>query len=212
MRVVVPPRIDAKASDIQLRTRYGLNLLAISRQGRRSVKRLRSTAIKAGDVLLMQGDREALSGFSFEFGCVPLATRDIRVPQKRQALAAALIMGAAICASALNLLPTAVSFAAAVLVFLALRIVPPRTAYQVVDWPVVVLLASMLPVAGAMASTGAADLIARFLLANRPSDRCFGNSSGSSDAHMGMAAVEMKTNLSAQAKKPCETIVSTLFP
>jgi len=45
-----------------------------------------------------------------------------------------------------------------------LRIVPLRSVYTAVDWPVVILLAAMLPVAGAMASTGAADLLARFLL------------------------------------------------
>ncbi|NIN35335.1 MAG: hypothetical protein GTO60_09680, partial [Gammaproteobacteria bacterium] len=49
------------ATDIHLRTRYGLNLLAISRQGRRTIKRLRMTQIQAGDVLLMQGTTEALS-------------------------------------------------------------------------------------------------------------------------------------------------------
>ena len=156
--------IGRSASDIQLRTRYGLNLLAISRQGRRSIKRLRSTLLQAGDVILMQGTLESLSGFSSQFDCVPLATRNIRVPRTEQAVAAGLIMATAIGVSALNILPAAVSFAAAVLVFMAVRIVPPRTVYQVIDWPVIVLLAAMLPVAGAMASTGAADLIADFLL------------------------------------------------
>src|SRR5690606_7585362 len=37
--------IGRSATGIQLRTRYGLNLLAISRQGHRSIKRLRSTDI-----------------------------------------------------------------------------------------------------------------------------------------------------------------------
>ena len=156
--------IGRTARDIQLRTRYGLNLLAISRQGRRSVKRLRSTPIHAGDVILMQGALEALSGFSSRFGCIPLAARDIRVPNKKQAVSASLIMISAIAVSALNIFPAAVSFAAAVLIFLAARIVPFRTVYDVIDWPVIVLLAAMLPVAGAMASTGAAGLIARFLL------------------------------------------------
>ena len=38
--------------------------------------------------------------------------------------------------------------------------------YAAVDWPVVVLLGAMLPLAGAMADTGTADLIANFLLAS----------------------------------------------
>jgi di/tricarboxylate transporter len=139
-------------------------LLAISRRGRRTIKRLRSTAIQPGDVLLMQGSPEALSGFAIEFGCAPLAARDIRVPKKGQALQAALIMVAAVAAAALGLAPVAVSFATGVLVLMALRIISLRSVYQNVDWPVIVLLGAMLPVAGAMSSTGAADLIARFLL------------------------------------------------
>jgi di/tricarboxylate transporter len=47
---------------------------------------------------------------------------------------------------------------------MALRTVPPRAVYEAVDWPVIVLLAALLPVAGAMASTGTADLLARFML------------------------------------------------
>ena len=156
--------IGRSARDMELRTRFGINLLAISRRGHRSIKRLRSTPIQAGDVLLMQGSIEALSGFAAEFGCVPLATRDIRVPKKGEALKATLVMVAAVAAAALGLVPVAVSFATGVLALMALRIVSPRSVYQAVDWPVIVLLGAMLPVAGAMASTGAADLIAGFLL------------------------------------------------
>ena len=156
--------IGRSAQDMELRTRFGINLLAISRRGRRTIKRLRSTTILPGDVLLMQGSLEALSGFAIEFGCAPLAARDIRVPKKGQALQAALIMVAAVAAAALGLASVAVSFATGVLTLMALRIVSLRSVYQNVDWSVIVLLGCMLPVAGAMSSTGAADLIARFLL------------------------------------------------
>lgn len=156
--------LGSSASDIQLRTRYGINLLAVSRQGRRSVKRLRFTEIKAGDVLLMQGVPEAISGFAADFGCIPLASRDIRVPVKGHAIMAALIMLAAVIVAGLGILPVAISFGAAVLSYMALRIVPPRTAYDAVDWSVIVLLAAMLPVANAMATTGAADVLANWLM------------------------------------------------
>lgn len=156
--------VNRSAAHIQLRTRYGINLLAISRRGRRSIKRLRSTLIQAGDVLLMQGIPEALSGFAAEFGCLPLAARDIRVPKKGQALTAALVMILSVGATALGLLPAAVSFAAGALAFVALGIVPIRSVYTAIDWPVIILLGAMLPVADAMASTGTADLISHFLL------------------------------------------------
>ena len=166
--VVMPNALltGRSAKSIDLRSRYGVNLLAISRQGRRSIRRLRSTPIEAGDVLLMQGAPEALSGFASMFGCLPLAARDIRVPKKGQALTAALIMAAAVGAAAFGLFPVAILFALAVAAYVVIGIVPLRSLYTTVDWPVIVLLAAMLPVANAVATTGTADMIARFLLDN----------------------------------------------
>lgn len=158
--------VNRSATNIEMRTRYGINLLAISRQGKRSVKRLRSTLIKDGDVLLLQGIPESLSGFASQFGCLPLAARNIRVPKSGQVLISSLIMATAVAAVAFGILPAAVSFAAGALAFAIFGIVPLRSIYTSIDWPVVVLLAAMLPVANAMSTTGAADLIAQFLLDN----------------------------------------------
>jgi len=164
--VVMPTStlIGRSARSVQLRTRFGLNLLAISRQGRRSIRRLRSIALRAGDVLLMQGPPDALAAFAGEFGCVPLAKRAIRIPDKSKVVIATTVMALAIAAAALGLLPAAIAFAAGVLVFMALRVVPLRKVYESIDWPVIVLLAALMPVAGAMASTGAADVLAQMLL------------------------------------------------
>ncbi|MEQ9395634.1 SLC13 family permease [Haliea sp.] len=152
------------ASDIQLRTRYGLNLLAVSREGSRARTRLRTMSIRPGDLLLMQGPAEGTGEFAGDFGLVPLAQRELRIPNKRKALLASGVMVLAIGGAAFGLLPAAVSFALGVLASMALRTVPPRSVYNAIDWPVVVLLAALIPVAGAMASTGTADLIANFLL------------------------------------------------
>lgn len=152
------------ASDILLRTRYGINLLALSREGRRSMKRLRSVAIQSGDLLLMQGPPEAIGEFAADNSCVPLAERELRIPDKRKAAEASIIMALAVGAAAFGLLPAAIAFAAGVLASMVLRTVPPRAVYGAIDWPVIVLLGALIPVADAMASTGTADLIARFLL------------------------------------------------
>ncbi|MCZ4315945.1 SLC13 family permease [Comamonadaceae bacterium G21597-S1] len=154
------------ASDIRLRTVYGLNLLALSRQGQRSMRRLRAMAIRPGDLLLMQGSPEAIAEFAADHGCVPLAARALRIPSPRKAWTAGAIMVCAVAAAALGLLPAAVSFALGVLASMALRTVPLRAVYEAIDWPVIVLLAALIPVAGAMETTGAADLIARFFLDN----------------------------------------------
>ncbi len=156
--------VGRSANDIRLRQRYGLSLLALSREGHRSIRRLRATSIRAGDVLLLQGVPESLTGFSNDFRCIPLAARDLRVPDKGAATLAVVVMVLAIAASAFGLLPAAVSFAAAVVVYLARRVVPLRNVYAAIDWPVIVLLGALIPVAGAMSTTGTADLIASGLL------------------------------------------------
>ena len=156
--------IGRSASGLRLRTRFGLNLLAISRQGRQSIRRLRSTPVQAGDVLLMQGAADALAGFASEFGCVPLAPRAIHIPAPGRAAVATGLMAVAIGSAAVGLVPASVAFVGGVLAFLATGIVPLRSAYDAVDWPVVVLLGALMPVAGAMQTTGTADLITSLML------------------------------------------------
>jgi di/tricarboxylate transporter len=51
-----------------------------------------------------------------------------------------------------------------VIASMLLRTVPPRQVYTAIDWPVIVLLAALIPVAGAMQATGRADVLARFLV------------------------------------------------
>ncbi len=156
--------LGLSAKDMRLRMRYGLNLLAVSREGTRTKARLSSLTIKAGDLLLMQGSSEALAEFSADSGCVPLAERELQMPDKSKAVMASLIMALSVGAAAFGVLPAAIAFAIGVVATMVLRTVPLRAVYDAIDWPVVVLLGALIPVAGAMESTGTADLIARFLL------------------------------------------------
>lgn len=167
VELTVPPGtglVGRTATDIELRTRHGINLLALSRRGKRSIRRLRSEPIQAGDVLLMQGSPDAISSFAAAFACVPLAAREIRIPEKRQAILISLIMAASVGGAAFGLLPAAISFAAGVFAAVVLRVISVRNLYEAIDWPVIVLLGALIPVAGAMETTGAADLVAKLLL------------------------------------------------
>lgn len=156
--------VGRSAMDLRLRSRFGLNLLAVAREGSRPRARLRTLKLKSGDLLLMQGPAEVLSDFANETGCVPLGERDLKIPDPRMAVMSMAIMGGAIALVTFGLLPAAAAFALGVLASMILRTVPPRDVYTAIDWPVVVLLAALIPVAGAMEQTGAADVMARFLV------------------------------------------------
>lgn len=163
--------IRQSAKELELRSRYNLNLLAISRQGKQRVQRLRETKISAGDVILMQGEPDRLANFAAQWGCVPLAERTIRVPSKRRAIMATLIMLLAVLGAGLGLMPAALSFGGGVVAVMALRLFPLRQIYESIDWSVVVLLAALIPVADALTQTGVADTIATSMLHYIPSEQ-----------------------------------------
>lgn len=167
MELAVRPRaeiVGLSAAWIGLRTRFGINLLALSRAGERTTSRLRSTPIEEGDLLLVQGTPEAISEFANRFGCVPLAERKMRIPDPQKAAIAGAIMAGAVGGAAFGLMPAAISFSAGVLALVVFKIVPVRRIYDAIEWPVIVLLGALLPVAGAISSTGAADVLARALM------------------------------------------------
>lgn len=158
------PVAGATAADLELRSRHGINLLAVSRGGQRAAVRLRAWRIRSGDVLLLQGASEALAGFVQDARLVPLAPRDLRLPSRGKALTAALVMAAAVLGAGSGLVPPELAFACGLLATMVLRTLPLQDVYDSIDWPVIVLLAAMMPVAEAMETTGAAQLIAGLLM------------------------------------------------
>lgn len=157
---------ERTAQQVNIRKRFGVNLLAISRQGSRIQSRVRNTALRQGDVLLMHGPPDLISEFASITGCAPLAERALRVPDRTKMLLAAAIMVLSVGMAAVNLLPASVSFSIGVLLVMLTRVLPLRNIYSSVDWSVIVLLGALLPVAYAMESTGAAELLAVFLMDN----------------------------------------------
>ena len=167
MEVVVPPRswIERRtAADIDLRARFGLNLLAIARSGSPLGRRLRDQRFRAGDVLLLQGEREGLADAVRALGCLPLAERRIALEPGRVLVPVA-IFAAAVAATAVGVAPAAVLLVAALVGMVLTRTIGVREVYDAIDWQVIVLLAAMIPVGGALETTGAAQLLAEGLAA-----------------------------------------------
>lgn len=161
--VVMPnsPLLGRSAQDIGLSARFGLTLMAISRQGQHSIHRLKTTPLRTGDLLLLQGDRNAQSAFASGYRCLPLAERDLALYDTSKALWAILILMGVLLLSGIGFLTSASAFVLGVLLFLLLGIIPLGQVYNAVDWPVIVLLGAMMPVAEMMSSTGTASWLAQ---------------------------------------------------
>ncbi|WP_420466765.1 SLC13 family permease [Panacagrimonas sp.] len=148
------------ARSLGLRIWHGLNLLAVSRQGQRLHARLGNLRLEPGDVVLLEGDRETLPTALQNLGCLPLADRELKIGSpSRLGLALGLFV-AALAAAATDLLPAQVSLSAAALTMAATGMVSAREAYQSIEWPIVVLLAAMIPVGMALETSGGAASVA----------------------------------------------------
>ncbi len=137
-----------------------MNLIAIARQGKPFKKRLDKVRLQEGDVLLLQGDRESLLETAVDLGCLPLAERGLRIRPRPKPLIPVGIFAAALIAAVTGLLPVYVAFTAAILALVLTQVVSVREVYASIDWPVVILLGSMIPLGRALETTGGTDLIA----------------------------------------------------
>ncbi len=168
VEVVVTPgsQVEGRTPNrMRLRTRYQINLLAISRQGEPFNQRLKNVRLKAGDVLLLQGDADTLNETVADIGFLPLAERGIRLGLETKKFLPIAIFFISLIFIITKLLPVQIAFSGAVLLMVLFNIIPIRKVYSSIDWSIVVLLGAMIPVGGALASTGGTQLIAQNIIA-----------------------------------------------
>ncbi len=152
------------AANLDMRARYGVNVLAVARQGQRVRERLSKIRFNIADILLLQGRTDSLQAALSAWGCLPLAERGLRIGKPRKVFLAAAIFVAALALVAFNLLPAQVALVGAAVVMVLSGLLTLKEAYKSIDWPIIVLLAAMIPVGQALESTGGAQLIADQLL------------------------------------------------
>ncbi|MBD9373619.1 anion permease [Rhizobium sp. ARZ01] len=142
---------------------YGINLLAVSRQGKRLTERLSEVRLDPGDVLMVQGGMKTLPATLQELGLLPLAQREILLGTRRRAMVPVIILAAAMLASATGAVPVATAFFAAAIAMLLFRVIPLADAYRAVDGPILIMLAALIPVSDTLRTTGGSELIAGWL-------------------------------------------------
>ncbi len=145
-----------------LRRRVGGNaaLIGLARQGEQPTARLRRQRFRAGDVLLLQVESEAIAEVLETLALLPLAQREILLDRPRRLWWSLAVFAVAIGVGALGWLPIGLCFLAALGVYILMDVLPLRDIYTSVDWPVIVLLAGLIPVGRALETTGATALIA----------------------------------------------------
>ena len=163
MEGVVAPgsRLDGRlVGSLHLFALRGITLLGVSRQGQPYHGRLRSFRIRPGDVLLLHGEKDQLADLVTPYGILPLAEREMHFGKRSKGPAVIGIFAAAIVAASFGLVPIHIAFGMAIVLLVVGGLMNVRELYDGIDWSVIVLLGSLIPVGGALQSTGATTLIA----------------------------------------------------
>jgi di/tricarboxylate transporter len=159
------PLVDRTSAQIRLQERHGVTLLAVSRRGERVRQRMRSVRLQPGDVIVLQGNLNTMPETLGDLRCLPLAARDLRLGGGRRGLLPVLVLGVAMVLVSAHVLPVAIAFFGAAVVMLLVRALTLREAYDVMEWPILVLLGALIPVSDALRTTGGTELIAGWLSA-----------------------------------------------
>jgi len=157
--------IGQTANRLRLLERQGLVIIAVARQGHRLKERVGQITLRAGDILLVQGKDDTLNGALRDIGCLPLAERGLQFGTQRRTWIAGSIFLGAIALILAGWLSAPVALVGAAVTMVLADILDTAEAYQAIDWSIIVLLGAMIPVGGALDSTGGAGLIANQLMA-----------------------------------------------
>jgi di/tricarboxylate transporter len=163
---VVPPRSPLEGKtlrQIQFRSRYNMNVLALWQNGCPVRDRLEDLPLRIGDALLLQGRREPLQMLAGGTDLMVLSEETptpLRHGRERRAL---VIILATLAAAASGLLPVAETLFLGGVLLIVSNCLSIEEAYAAIEWRSVVLVGAMLSMGLALSKSGAADLIAKIL-------------------------------------------------
>lgn len=148
------------AMDVRLLYRHGVTLLGVSREGRRFRDRVRKLTVKPGDVLLLLGPDDRMDQVANWLGVYPLADRKTSVIQRRKAFAAIGAFAVAIALAVMGVTTLDIALGACVIAYIAMGLLGGEDFYANIEWKVIVLLASLIPLSAALEASGGTALIA----------------------------------------------------
>ncbi|MGB5330081.1 MAG: SLC13 family permease [Gammaproteobacteria bacterium] len=167
VEAVVPEnaRIEGRSAfSLRLLYRHGVTLLGVSRKGKTFRERVRKLDTRAGDVLLLLGPTERIDDIVNWLGCLPLQERDLQVVQRNKAWIAVASFALAIAAATSGIIHLPEALALVCIVMVGINIVPLKEIYTSIEWPVIVLLGSMIPIGSALEASGGTALIAQQII------------------------------------------------
>ena len=151
--------VGSTSFDLHLRRHFQVNLLSVDRRGNRINTQLARIRFQVGDVVVLQGHPQALTDCMASLGCLPLGGSYQTSRHERPQLLPLIVLAIAMGSVLFKLAPVDVAFFIAAVLMVLLKQLTLKAAYEAIDWPIIVMLGSLIPVGEALRETGAAGLI-----------------------------------------------------
>jgi di/tricarboxylate transporter len=152
-------------AELLFRERYGISVLAIWRKGRAYRSELQDMSLQFGDALLVYGQRRNLESLSRDPDFLVLDQAAAVAPRLEKGRISLVIMISVILSAILGLVPISIAALTGATLMVLFRCLTMEEAYRAIEWKVVFLIASMLPLGAAIENTGAAQMGAAALVA-----------------------------------------------
>ncbi|TDX16726.1 di/tricarboxylate transporter [Buttiauxella sp. BIGb0552] len=154
--------------EIGFRTRYGLNVVGLRRNGEAMEGLLVDEALQLGDILLVVGDWKLISqlqlkGRDFLVLNLPVEEGEAS-PAHSQAPHAIFCLALMVALMLTDEIPNTIAAIIACLLMGKFRCIDMESAYKAVHWPSIILIVGMMPFALALQKTGGVDLIVNGLM------------------------------------------------
>jgi di/tricarboxylate transporter len=151
--------------ELDFRRRFGVTVIAIYRKGHTLATKIAGLALRAGDVLLLQGRPERFSTLADNADLFVLQEIEHQPARRKKGLWAIGIFLVAVVASTFGWMPLPIAFLLAALAVIGTRLITMEEAYDLIDWRLLILIAGMTSFGVAMQKTGAAEFLANFVVA-----------------------------------------------
>lgn len=150
--------------ELFFRERYGISVLAVWRMGHAHRVGLRDMPLQFGDALLVYGSRRSLEALTRDPDFIVLDEAAAKAPRLEKAPIAVAIMVAVIASAILGLVPISIAAITGATLMVLAKCLSIEEAYRSIEWRVVFLIASMLPLGAAIENSGAAQMGAAALV------------------------------------------------
>lgn len=167
IEIIIPigsSAIGKSLNDLDFSKKFNSILFSIRRRRDINLENMNYINLRAGDTLLLKGDRSSFDALKEDQNFIVVRKLDIKDYDRKKMVASLGILLGVIAITVAGFLPIVIASILGAVIMVATGLIKPNEAYEAVDWSVIFLLAGLIPLGIAMEKTGAATFIASKLI------------------------------------------------